>query len=188
VSALVFSPSSAPDGTLDVLTASAIFNDGADISKAIDQSTVILGQLRLVKTAALDADCNGDPDTALQKTALSTVNPGECVVWQVVVTNAGTESLNKVNVHDNIPPYTIYQAETLHTGYGNAGTGLTSLITLSHNTDADDDESGTHPTGYHAKQIGTEVIFNVGADASQSEGGSIAPGESVTMRFSTQIE
>jgi len=188
LSALVFSPSSAPDGTLDVLTVSATFNYGANVSKAIDQSTVILGQLRLIKTAGLDADCNGDPDTSLQKTAISAVKPGECIVWQVVVTNAGTESLEKVKIHDNIPPFTIYQSNTLHSGYGNAGTNITSLITLSHNTDANDDESTTHPNGYHGKQIGTEVIFHVGTGSNQTDGGSIAPGESITMRFSTQVE
>jgi len=188
VSALVFSPSSAPDGTLDVLTVSATFNNGSSASKAIDQSTVILGQLRLIKTAALDANCDGDPDTSLQKTALSTVKPNECVVWQVVVTNAGTESLNQVKIHDSIPPFTMYQPGTLHTGFGNAGTNVTSLITFTHNTDADDDESAIHPNGYHAKHVGNEVIFYIGTGASQSEGGIIAPGESVSMRFCTKVE
>jgi uncharacterized repeat protein (TIGR01451 family) len=188
VSALVFSPSSAPDGTLDVLSAVATYNYGVSISKVIDQSTVILGQLRLIKTAALDADCNGEPDTNLQKSSASTVKPEQCVIWQVVVTNAGTENVDMVKVHDNIPGFTQYRAGSLKSGFGNAGTNKTSLITLSGNTDADDDESGSHPNGYNAKQIGTEVIFHVGTGASQNDGGSIAPGESVSMRFCTQVE
>jgi len=188
VSALVFSPSSAPDGTLDVLSAVATYNNGANLSKVIDQSTVILGQLRLIKTTALDADCNGEPDTSLEKTAVSSVNPGQCVIWQVVITNAGTENVNMVKVHDNIPAFTQFRAGSLKSGHGNAGTGMTSLITLYSNTDADDDESSTHQHGYHAKQIGTEVIFHVGTDSTQTDGGSIAPGESVSMRFCTQVD
>jgi len=188
VYALVFSPSSAPDGTLDVLTARATFNYGASLSKVIDQSTVILGQLRLTKTAALDADCDGVPDTSLQKSAVSNVKPGECVLWQVVITNAGTESVNQIKIHDNVPPFTSYQSGTIKSGFGNAGNNVTSLITLSPNTDADDDESSVHPQGYNAKQIGSEVIFYVGKNATQSTGGSIAPGESATVRFSTKID
>lgn len=188
VSALVFSPSSAPDGTLDVLTAIATYNYGANFSKVIDQTTVILGQLRLIKTAALDADCNGEPDTSLLKSSVSTVNPGQCVIWQVVITNAGTENVDMVKVHDNIPAFTQFRAGSLKSGFGNAGTGVTSLITLYSNTDADDDESGTHPSGYHAKQIGTEVIYHVGTGANQTDGGTISPGESVSMRFCTQVD
>ena len=188
VSALVFSPSSAPDGTLDVLTAVATYNYGVSTSKVIDQTTVILGQLRLIKTAALDADCNGEPDTSLLQSSVSTVNPGQCVIWQVVITNAGTENVDMVKVYDNIPAFTQFRSGSLKSGFGNAGTNITSLITLSSNTDADDDESGSHPKGYHGKQIGTEVIYHVGTGATQTDGGSIAPGESVTMRFCTQVE
>ena len=188
VSALVFSPSSAPDGTLDVLSAIATYNYGESVSKVIDQSTVILGQLRLIKTAALDADCNGNPDTSLDQSAVSTVNPGQCVLWQVVITNAGTENVDMVKVHDNIPAFTQFLPGSLQSGFGNAGTSATSLIALSSNTDADDNESSAHPSGYHAKQIGSEVIYHVGAGSSQTEGGTIAPGESITMRFCTQVE
>lgn len=76
------------------------------------KSVVTNGQLRLVKSEALDKNCTG--------TALSTdfqagnanfvVSPGECLVYKVVATNEGNAPVSKVVINDVAPAYTTFLA------------------------------------------------------------------------------
>jgi len=186
ISTVVYAPSSAPDGTTDVLTVAAIFNKGANKAQAVDQSTVILGQLRLVKTLAADLDCNGVPDKDLSQSPTTGVPPNGCVVWQVVVSNAGTAILDDVIVRDTVPSYTTYEAGSMVAGFGDASTAYAPVITLSPLTDADDLEN--HQDGYFARFDDDTLYFYMGKNAQKNKGGSFSPGDKATLRFSTRVK
>ena len=186
ISVVVYAPSSAPDGTTDVLTVSATYNTGAKKAQAVDQSSVILGQLRLVKTVAPDADCNGVPDENLSQNPTSGVEPTQCVIWQVVVSNAGTAILDEVVVRDTVPSYTTYEAGTMVAGLGDASTAPAPAVTLGSLTDADDSE--VHQDGYFATIDDDTLLFYMGENAEQNKGGSFSPGDKATLRFSTRVK
>jgi len=182
----VFAPSSSPDGTTDTLTVTATYNAGAGTVNNTDLTTVQRGQLRLVKTVAIDAGCDGAADEAFLETASTKAQPGQCVVWQLVITNEGTAPASEVEISDSIPAYSVYVADSIVSGSGNATTAPTPTVTLNPNTDADDNE--THANGYFAKKIGNTITFYVGASAVQSTGGILTPGDTASMRFRTQVE
>jgi len=186
ISAVVYAPSSAPDGTTDVMSITALFNKGANKAQAVDQSTVILGQLRLVKTLAPDLDCNGVPDENLSQNPTTGVPPNGCVVWQVVVSNAGTALLDEVIVRDTVPAYTTYEAGSMVAGFGDAGLGSSPVVTLDALTDADDLES--HQDGYFGKIDNETLFFYMGENAQKDKGGSFSPGDKATLRFSSRVK
>ncbi|MBL4760572.1 MAG: DUF11 domain-containing protein [Mariprofundaceae bacterium] len=72
-----------------------------------DNTTVIAGQVRLVKTQALDATCNGAADTAFSTTDI-TGKPGQCVMYKIVATNAGSADVTGLKVSDATPAFTTY--------------------------------------------------------------------------------
>ena len=113
----VFSPAGAPLGQVDVTTLSATTVNVAYVSavppvtNATDNTTVINGQLGVVKVQSLDADCNGVPDgayTLLNITAGAI--PGACLRYEITVTNNGTAPVTNVFVNDDTPPNTTYSA------------------------------------------------------------------------------
>lgn len=70
-----------------------------------DVTTVTANQVRLQKTQALDAACDGAPDAAYSAAALL-IEPDQCVFYQVTAINDGAELVNNVVVSDRIPPFT----------------------------------------------------------------------------------
>lgn len=70
-----------------------------------DVTTVSANQVRLQKTQALDAACDGVPDAAYSAAPL-TIEPAQCVFYQVMAINDGAESVSHVVVSDRIPAYT----------------------------------------------------------------------------------
>ncbi len=192
VIARVFAPSSAPDGTVDQLTVTANYDIGTDddTATATDRTTVILGQLRLTKTVALDVDCDGTADTAFAQTSLSDAKPGECAIWRIVVENQGTATASNVVITDSIPSYSTFEAGSLASGAGDAGTAIVPAVTLDGNTDADDDENGAHDDDYSGSHVAGTITFYIGSGADQpnAEGGSIGPGETVSMQFRSQVD
>lgn len=117
----VFAPANAPQGTQDTLTLSAINEDntaGADASAtATDLTEVILGQVRLNKTAGVDADCSCNdasptwtPDGPFAATQTTQVEPGQCVIWNLTATNEGAATAKNVTITDETTPYTSFLA------------------------------------------------------------------------------
>lgn len=89
-----------PVGVLGGLTAAAVSN--------IDLTTLSAGELRLTKTQALDASCDGTADGSFQLSGLA-IRPGQCVVYQIQATNEGSQTLTNVTIRDTVPPYTTLQ-------------------------------------------------------------------------------
>ena len=108
---LVFAPASATPGTTDAATITA------DVSGTInsiaaptdpvntDTTNVIGGQIRLDKTQALDADCNGSADVGY---AVANINalPGACIMYRITATNEGVSNVTGVTINDATPAFT----------------------------------------------------------------------------------
>ena len=105
----VFAPGGAQAGTTDTATVTVTFPTGDDscgAPSATDISTVIAGQVRVIKTQAADPDCTGQVDEAAFSAAQLQLKPGQCVVYRVVATNEGTASVINLMINDNAPAYT----------------------------------------------------------------------------------
>jgi len=71
-----------------------------------DQITIVSGDLTLVKTQAIDPNCDGTPGTF----TISSVNanPGECIAYQITAENTGTTDADDVTITDATPTWTTY--------------------------------------------------------------------------------
>ena len=104
----VTAPSGAAVGAIDTTTPRAGYN--ATFATAQDQTTVIAGELRLLKEQALDANCDGVPDTGYQQTNITAgAVPGACIIYRLTATNAGTSNITSVVVSDATPAFTVYR-------------------------------------------------------------------------------
>lgn len=168
---------------------SVSYNDGAAEIENTVITTLKAGQLQAKKTVAIDANCDGIPDEAFFGTASTDVAPGECAIWQMVITNIGMTDALKVKAFDAIPPFSTYVPGSMISGAGDAGQDPVPAVTLFSNTDADDDAAAeNHDDNYFGKLVGSDVIFHLGTDATQFEGGTLAPAASVSFRFSTKVD
>jgi len=102
----VTAPSGAAVGAIDTTTPRAGYN--ATFATAQDQSTVIAGELRLVKAQSLDATCSGVAGAFVQTNITAGAVPGACVIYQITATNAGTSNITSVVVSDATPAFTVY--------------------------------------------------------------------------------
>jgi uncharacterized repeat protein (TIGR01451 family) len=115
--ARVFAPAGAPLGQVNLTTVTATtVNVGytaavpAPVS-ATDNTTVLNGQLQIVKRQVLDATCDGIPDGAYGTANITTgAVPGACLRYEITVTNVGTASVTNVVVDDATPANTTYSA------------------------------------------------------------------------------
>ena len=113
----VYAPSGASAGIVDVCTLTATTSQGTYSTVAPapaivkDTSTVIAGDVRVIKEQALDADGNGVPEGAYQQTNITTgAVPGSCVRYRLTVTNTGTTTNSNIVISDSTPAYTTYFA------------------------------------------------------------------------------
>ena len=113
----VFAPAGAPLGQVDLTTLTATTTNVAYVSTvpapatATDQTTVLNGEITITKRQALDANCDGTPETAYTNADITVgAVPGACLRYQIVVTNIGTASVTTLVVSDATPPNTTYSA------------------------------------------------------------------------------
>ena len=175
LAATVFAPSSAAVNEVDTLTITA--NDSASgiTSTVQDQSQVVEGNVRLTKVVAVDTLCDGVEDTGFAESQSVQVEPGQCLIWQVVAQNQGTADAYKVVVSDPVPAYTTYENDSLMYCVNNG-------CTLAAVSDAPGDDAGEHSAG--------TIIFYIGTDAvpAAATGGTLVPGEQVTLRFAVKVD
>ncbi|HWX55765.1 MAG TPA: hypothetical protein VN176_14350 [Verrucomicrobiae bacterium] len=103
----VIAPAGAAVGTVDTTTPRAGYN--ATFATVQDQTTVIAGELRLVKQQSLDAGCTGVAGAFSQANITAGAVPGACVIYQITATNAGTSNITGVVVSDATPAFTLYR-------------------------------------------------------------------------------
>ena len=111
----VAAPPGAPLGANNVSTLSATTANGSysttapAVVSATDTTTVISGDLRLVKEQALDAGNDGTPDTAYATADITSgALPGRAIRYRITVTNNGTAPATTVRVFDTTPVWTRY--------------------------------------------------------------------------------
>ena len=128
--------------TLTATTAGLINGVAApSVVIATDATTVISGNLVLIKAQALDAACDGTADTAYSTATITTgAIPGACIRYQITATNNGNANVTGLVVSDSTPASTTYSstvaaATTLGTvtapANGTAGTISATVGTLT---------------------------------------------------------
>ena len=166
------------DGTVNNTTLTASYNAGGASLTNVDQTTVVLGNIELTKTAALDKLCDGTPDFAFAETATQQVQPGECVIWQIVATNVGAATVTAVEISDVVQAFTQLLAGSLRSCAGDTGltpAGCTTVVSESAGNDT-------------AQVIGSQVTFWVGSGAADGVGGSLTGGSAHTVRFGVKVD
>lgn len=110
VTAEVTIPSGATPATTDVYF--RVASPTTNVSDAIHDAINVVAngtELTLVKSQALDADCDGVADTAYATTPITTgAVPGACIRYQIVATNTGATNVGSVVVKDDTPANTTY--------------------------------------------------------------------------------
>lgn len=104
----VFAPAGVTAGVINTTTLSATGLSAVAVD-ATDSTTVISGNIQLLKEQALDAACDGTADTAYGIGNVN-ANPGECVMYQITATNVGAATASSIVVNDSTPPFTTYNA------------------------------------------------------------------------------
>lgn len=131
-------------GTVDVLTLEAETLDMDASARVTDTTTVASARLDITKLGALDASCLGGPDTAFDDARVQ-AEPGDCVIWQITLQNAGTETVCDVVARDAAPAFTSIFGSPLITQQPNPGTGVCNVngnefaCTLGNSIDIDGD-------------------------------------------------
>lgn len=119
--------------TVTATTTGAINGIAAPAAVAVtDTTTVITGQVRLTKTQALDANCDGVADTAFQQTPITTgAIPGACIRYSILIENQGLTAVTTLVVSDATPSNTTYHITVAAavTGAGNTVTAPSSGAT-----------------------------------------------------------
>jgi trimeric autotransporter adhesin len=140
----VTAPSGVTAGVVDTTTLTATTANGSYTSTvpvpavATDSTTVISGNVTLVKTQALNASCSGLPGAYSTANITTGAIPGACIDYQITVQNVGAANATGVTVSDTTPAYTLLNtvpATTLGTitttpSVGAAGTITATIGTL----------------------------------------------------------
>ena len=98
--------------TLTATTAGLINSVAAPaVVTATNATTVISGNLVLIKAQALDAACDGTADTAYSTATITTgAIPGACIRYQITATNNGNANVTGLVVSDSTPAATTYSS------------------------------------------------------------------------------
>jgi hypothetical protein len=126
-------PAGAPTGTTDIYfralsptsNVKDIIHDAVTVNPAATQ-------VNLVKTQALDANCDGVADTAYSTVPITTgAVPNACIRYQITATNTGSTNVTNVQILDDIPANTTYYAgnNPVTATLGNILTVLTGPVT-----------------------------------------------------------
>jgi len=168
----VFAPADAAQGEMNTTTLSATDTDDTPRSEAKDTSTVILGQVRLDKTVALDANCDNTADGVYAAIQTSKVEPGQCAIWKIVAKNEGDALVKNVVVNDSVPAYTTFLANSLR------------IDGAADPTDAVGDDAAEVNTGTG------KVTYYLGSNrpADVTKGGELQAGETSTVYFTVKVE
>jgi uncharacterized repeat protein (TIGR01451 family) len=112
-------PAGATPGTTDLYfrAQSPTTNVVDRVHTAVTVNAAVGAELRVTKTQALDADCNGVADTAFSADNITTgAVPGACIRYEITATNQGGNAVGAVVINDLTPANTTYHLYSLATG------------------------------------------------------------------------
>jgi uncharacterized repeat protein (TIGR01451 family) len=187
----VFAPGAAPgDINTSTLTAtsSGTVNGVAAPAVAIatDNTTIIVGQLQLVKDQAIDAACDGTPDGAYSQSNITTgAVPGACIRYRITATNVGAAASSCVVISDATPANTTYStgggaapAAIAFTGTARASTTMTAPAAGA---------TGTIATSCTGGQGAGQCGASSGSVCTSGNGFALDPGQQAVITFGVRI-
>jgi uncharacterized repeat protein (TIGR01451 family) len=127
------SPAAATPGTTEstvirlTTTNTAYVSTAPAIINLTDVTTVISGQLELIKTQAKDIACDGTADIAFTQSNLQ-AKPGECIIYRIQATNNAPGTAQCVIITDATPANTTRATSTPTWTWINGGTGVTVTV------------------------------------------------------------
>ena len=121
----VFAPSGAAAGVVNTTTVTVTTTNGTNTgtvpanASATDSSTVIAGNVALVKTQRLNASCSASNSGVYSTATLTTgAVPSACIDYQITVQNLGSADATNVTVSDTTPAFTVLALSPATTGGG----------------------------------------------------------------------
>ena len=166
----VFAPGGSVAGQQDTVVLTADFGVGATscgMPAATDISTVVTGQIRVVKTQAKNISCTQAGFGAFSAVNLD-VKPSQCINYHVVATNEGAAPINNLTVNDSIPNGTSTVGATQPAVQcSTSATGVIGTVQIS------------PATGFNTLGGGTTIACATAT--------SVQPGSWVAMDFSVRI-
>lgn len=137
-----------------------------------DQTVVVAGDLELTKLQALDAACDGTPDTAYGPATI-TAEPNQCVRYLLTLTNTGAVDATFVTLSDSTPAFT--QLDD-----GDAAVGATGFPSYRVNTGAFVAVTTQPPAYFPGPGVTTgEVSHSVGT---------LSPSDVAELYFGVRVE
>ncbi|MDY7579506.1 hypothetical protein RGU70_14400 [Herbaspirillum sp. RTI4] len=125
-----------------------------------DISTVVSGQIRVLKTQLLNPTCSAiAPSAAYTAEMLNGAKPGSCIDFKVVATNEGTAAAGNMRINDALPNYTSFIGATQPAQQCVATAGVT----------------------------GSPVVAVAGGNISCGTATQVPPGDSLTLFFSVKV-
>lgn len=131
----VFAPLGAPDGavnatTVTVTTTGVINTVAAPAPTAnADTTSVIRGDLVIIKEQAIDTDDDDDKDDETFVTTQLSAPPGKVIYYRITVRNDGSANATGITVNDTVPAHTTYykvgDGDAAMTGSGTVNTVTT---------------------------------------------------------------
>ncbi len=184
----VFAPSDATENTTNITTILAETDDPNVSAQAQDNTKIVEGQVRLLKYADIDADCDGMPDApkSFLKIETTPVAPEECIIWKLIAINEGDLDAENVVITDNLTDFTQFKSS----GNLAACQNTSDSTTIVSPTDTDypletDDEgplctpSATTGSGITKTQTGSSVKFEIPV---------LASGDVIVAHFLVEVE
>ena len=135
----VIAPSGAVPGAVNATVITVTTTKGSYVvdapvpTVATDSTTVIAGNLTLTKAQSVDAACTGATVGTVYTSVNLNAKPGECVLYQITVTNVGSADATAVVVSDVTPTYTTLKhlAASSVGGVTGPDVGLTGAVTAT---------------------------------------------------------
>ena len=160
--------------------------------------------MTLVKTSALDAECKSvisasppvdlGPDADFTQTS-NAGKPGDCIIWQLVLSNRGADDAKTIVINDMVPTYTKLVQGSTRICLGDAGTAMTPACTFAA-TGAEYVTTGSSST-QTINSIST-TLYAAGSTAVYNLDNwilgtwfvdkKLVANQSVTIRFATRID
>lgn len=110
----VFAPPGAPNLAINSTTLTATTTNGTYTTTVpgtvtvTDTTSVVTGDLTLVKEQVLDTNCDGTETSYSQSQITTGAAPGACVKYRITVKNVGSQTATNIKVYDTTPAFTTY--------------------------------------------------------------------------------